>query len=143
MWAAPAASYCPIRAGELPKQDMMTSHERWDEKLCTQIGSTLAISLVDVGSFLQPFTNGAGFVGPLGTREIDERHFADLFSADVRLRVGQRLRDYHSEHSVGAGRLVIHVGRRHRSTLVALHHEIVDLLKKAEGKLTTGLGKIL
>ena len=30
MWAATADSYCPSRAGKLPKQNMMKSHERWD-----------------------------------------------------------------------------------------------------------------
>ena len=30
MWAAPAATYCPSRAGELPKQKMTKSHVRWD-----------------------------------------------------------------------------------------------------------------
>ena len=34
MWAATAASYCPSRAGEIPKQNMTKSHERWDGKLC-------------------------------------------------------------------------------------------------------------
>ena len=34
MWADTAASYCPSRAGELPKQNMMKSHEQWDGKLC-------------------------------------------------------------------------------------------------------------
>ena len=33
MWAASAARYCPSRAGELPKQNMAKSHQRWDEKL--------------------------------------------------------------------------------------------------------------
>ena len=33
MWAPNAASYCPSRAGELPKQNMTKSHERWDGKL--------------------------------------------------------------------------------------------------------------
>ena len=37
MWAAPAASYCPSRAGELPKQNMTKSQERWDGKLCILI----------------------------------------------------------------------------------------------------------
>ena len=35
MWAATPASYCPSRAGELPKQNMTKSHERWNGKLCT------------------------------------------------------------------------------------------------------------
>ena len=35
MWAATASSYCPSRAGELPKQNMTKYHERWDGKLCT------------------------------------------------------------------------------------------------------------
>ena len=30
MWAAPAARYCPSRAGELLKQNMTKPHERWD-----------------------------------------------------------------------------------------------------------------
>ena len=34
MCADTAASYCPSRAGELPKQNMTKSHERWDGKLC-------------------------------------------------------------------------------------------------------------
>ena len=34
LWAATAARYCPSRAGELPKQNMTKSHERWDGKLC-------------------------------------------------------------------------------------------------------------
>ena len=34
LWAAPAASYCPSRPGELPKQNMAKPHERWDGKLC-------------------------------------------------------------------------------------------------------------
>ena len=34
LWAPTAASYCPSRAGELPKQNMTKSHERWDGKLC-------------------------------------------------------------------------------------------------------------
>ena len=33
-WAATAASYCPSRTGELPKQNMTKSHVRWDGKLC-------------------------------------------------------------------------------------------------------------
>ena len=33
LWVATAASYCPSRAGELPKQNMTKSHERWDGKL--------------------------------------------------------------------------------------------------------------
>ena len=37
MWGATAASYCPSRAGELPKQNMTKPHERWDGKLCTYI----------------------------------------------------------------------------------------------------------
>ena len=35
LWAAIAAIYCPSRAGELPKQNMTKSHERWDGKLCS------------------------------------------------------------------------------------------------------------
>ena len=34
MWATTAASYCPSRAGELPKQNLMKPHEQWDGKLC-------------------------------------------------------------------------------------------------------------
>ena len=34
LWAAPAASYCPSRAEELPKQNMTKSHKQWDGKLC-------------------------------------------------------------------------------------------------------------
>ena len=37
LWAATAASYCPSRARELPKQNMTKSHERWDGKLCTRV----------------------------------------------------------------------------------------------------------
>ena len=33
LWAPTAASYCPNRAGELQKQNMTKSHERWDGKL--------------------------------------------------------------------------------------------------------------
>ena len=36
MWATPAASYCPGKTGELPKQNMMKSNERWDWKLCNK-----------------------------------------------------------------------------------------------------------
>ena len=35
LWAATAASYCPSREGELPKQNMTKSHKRWDGKLCS------------------------------------------------------------------------------------------------------------
>ena len=34
LWAATAASYCPSRAVELPKQNMTRSQERWVGKLC-------------------------------------------------------------------------------------------------------------
>ena len=42
MWAATAASYCPSTTGELSKQNMTKSHERWDQKLCTGIGARMS-----------------------------------------------------------------------------------------------------
>ena len=54
LWAAPAATYCPSRAGELPKQNMTKSHKRWDGKLCKIMSSCCdlwsRIYLVAVGA---------------------------------------------------------------------------------------------
>ena len=48
LWATTAASYCPSRAGELPKQNMTKSHEWWDGKLCTSYVTT-AEAMVVIG----------------------------------------------------------------------------------------------
>ena len=44
MWAATAASYCPSRAGQLPKQNMMKPHKRWDVKLCKILHAPSSLS---------------------------------------------------------------------------------------------------
>lgn len=49
--------------------------------------------------------------------------------------VRQRLRHDHGEDGVRAGRLAVHVGGRHRAGLVALRHQVVDVLKRADCKL--------
>ena len=46
MWAVTAASYCPSRAGEVPKQNMTKSHERWDWKLCTVCEDAVVLVVV-------------------------------------------------------------------------------------------------
>ena len=40
---ATAASYCPSRAGELPKHHMTKSHEQWDGKLCITLFSVITL----------------------------------------------------------------------------------------------------
>ena len=59
MWAATAASYCPSRAGELPKQNMMKSHKRWDGKLCIKFSCICQIIFMGV------WPNAVGIFGAL------------------------------------------------------------------------------
>ena len=93
------------------------------------------ILLVNVGPFLEPLAAGAGLDGPLRPGQIDERHPADFLAADAALPIGQRLRQDDGEDGVRPRGLVVHVGRGHRPVLVALHHEVVDLLKRGHGQL--------
>ena len=59
LWAATAASYCPSRAGELPKQNMTKSHIRWDGKLCsvTSVALLLSLTLAKVKHYGPPRRN--------------------------------------------------------------------------------------
>ena len=47
LWATSAASYCPSRAGELPKQNLTKSHARWDGKLCRWLDGSIFIGYCD------------------------------------------------------------------------------------------------
>ena len=74
---------------------------------------------------MRPFTAG----------QIDERHLGDFFAAEAGLPVEPALRQDDGEDGVGAGRLGVHVGRRHRPLFVAFRHQIVDVVERTHRQL--------